>query len=570
MKNKILFLFLIQFFQIYTRIIETTDLNWALSEASPGDIIELKSSEYSSVPYKITKSGTNGNPITIKSSEGANIIFKGTNENCIFDFSEISYISIEGQFELKDALCGIKAMDVLNIKISGLKIYNIIQQGIVISGENNEISNNEIFDCVLENKEISKKLTYGWKQCIAIWGKKFNSYYSKNIIFNNNYIHDTWGEGLYFQKCDGCSSIGNNITNGFSMNIYLESSKNILIDSNILRVNSDEHNSHIGKACGIGLSSERGNENKIENIFIQNNIIVGTRIAIYFFQIGFSAYTKIKILHNTLWLIGVTSLWFEKPNNSPIDCELRNNLIYIDNWIAEFYPKSAWTIENNYYYNISKVPLEYCDTNKESKATKNIDLNYIFNNRRNNCNYYDENIDINCFRPSLIPSNDFQLFHNGSKPTTIEVNKDFSGCQRNEINPSIGAFEYSIGCSGEPFDFDFKVKFKINYYTSGTDVVKIIGNFCSWYIGDAPTFTQEENGNWVYTFDNIYDYFEYKFLIANGYIGIRWEEGSNRKFNLEDLTLAVKLSQSGYYENCDYIKDGNLVTLTCRWNVKSA
>ena len=42
-------------------------------------------------------------------------------------------------------------MDVSNIKISNLKIHNIQQYGIVISGENNEISYNEIYDCVLHH-----------------------------------------------------------------------------------------------------------------------------------------------------------------------------------------------------------------------------------------------------------------------------------------------------------------------------------------------------------------------------------------------------------------------------------
>ena len=130
------------------------------------------------------------------------------------------------------------------------------QYGLVLSGENNEISNNEIYDCVQENKSMVKKSTSGWKQCVTVMGKKYNSYYSKNITFKNNNIRNSFGEGLYFQKCDGCSSILNNITNCFSYNIYCYSSKNILIDRNIIRVNSDEYSSQVGNACGIGLSSE--------------------------------------------------------------------------------------------------------------------------------------------------------------------------------------------------------------------------------------------------------------------------------------------------------------------------
>lgn len=43
------------------------------------------------------------------------------------------------------------------------------------------------------------------------------------------------------------------------MNIYLDASKNILIEGNILRVTSDAYDTKWGSACGIGMSSESGN-----------------------------------------------------------------------------------------------------------------------------------------------------------------------------------------------------------------------------------------------------------------------------------------------------------------------
>ena len=135
-------------------------------------------------------------------------------------------------------------MSVTNVIISGLKIHDTQQHGIVISGEDNEVSNNEIYNCVLENKDVGKTLDYGWSQCVAAWGKDYNSGFSKNIIIKNNFIHEAYGEGLDFLKCDGCSAISNNITNGFSMNIYIDASKNILLDGNILRVTSDDYNTN--------------------------------------------------------------------------------------------------------------------------------------------------------------------------------------------------------------------------------------------------------------------------------------------------------------------------------------
>ena len=558
--NEILFiLLLIQFSLTYSKIIETDNLNLAISEALPGDTILLKAGIYSSIPYNL-KSGEEGKLITIKAIDGDSVMFIGNKESssCIFELNEISYISIEGPFELKDAFCGIKAMDVSNIKISGLTIHDTQQHALVISGENNGISNNEIFNCVLENKESSKNITYGWSKCVEIRGKHNNSYFSNNILLNNNNIHNTWGEGLYFQKCDICSAVGNNITNAFSMNMYIDKSKNIIINRNILRVNSDEHDSHLGNACGIGLSSEGGNINILDNIIIQNNIIIGTRIAIYFFQRGFSGYNKIKILHNTIWYISVTSLYFENPSNSPLDCELRNNLIYIDNWIADFYPKKSWTIGNNYFYNYSKVPNEYKDTDGESKAIQDLDFDKIFNNRFNNCNYYDKNIDIECFRPSTVPDDSFNLYHNGSKSTIIE-NKDYSGCIRDDTNPTIGAFEFFRLC----LEYDVQLKFIINYNTKANGDIGLTGSLWSWK--NIVQFNYEDENNWTYLFTHPPEYFEYKFVHVIGNEIKTWENGGNRKFNLNDLVKKIKLNYKGEYENCQYEKNQNIVILECFW-----
>ena len=127
-----------------SKTITSTDLNDALTQTSTGDIIELKSGTYTSVPYGL-KSGIKGNPIAIKEQDGAKVVFTGTSSSCIFDFYGVSFASIEGPFELKDAFCGVKAMNVNN----GLTVHNTQQHIIVISGEDNEISEKEIYDCFI-------------------------------------------------------------------------------------------------------------------------------------------------------------------------------------------------------------------------------------------------------------------------------------------------------------------------------------------------------------------------------------------------------------------------------------
>jgi len=566
MKNLLVFLFIVELSLMSSKTITSSDLKDALSKASAGDIIQLNAGTYSSVPYTL-KSGMAQSPITIRAVTGAKVIFTGTSSSCIFDFYGISYVNIEGPFELKNAFCGVKAMNVNNVKISGLTVHNTQQHGIVISGENNEVSGNEVYDCVMENKATAKTITSGWSQCVAAWSIT-NTKFSKNILFENNYIHDAWGEGLDFLKCDGCSAIKNNITNGFSMNIYLDASKNSLIEGNILRVTSSEHDTVWGGACGVGLASESGNEYKIENIVIQNNVMIGTRMGVYFFQLGPAGYTNIKILHNTLWLVSVNPFWFQNPNNSPAFCELRNNFAYFD-WFQEFAPKSAWTIGNNYYYNYEEVPYTFADTVGGSRAARTMDLNTIFNNKNNKCNYNDKNLDVECLRPSSTPNDWLKLYRSGSKPS-IKVEKDFSGCTRSTTTPSIGAFEFSEGCTensqnqGTGGDTtDLQVKFRMNYCTS--ESVKIVGDFCSWNVLSCPTLSNEGNCNWSYTFTKPKASMTYKFVIANGGSASRWENDPNRTFNLASLKSYVNSSSSGTYQSCSYSKSGSLVTLNCSW-----
>ena len=77
-------LFLITLSLIVSKTITTTDLKSAISQASPGDTIELQSGTYTDVHYGLP-SGTEGNPITLKAAEGAEVIFIGDYSTYIFE-----------------------------------------------------------------------------------------------------------------------------------------------------------------------------------------------------------------------------------------------------------------------------------------------------------------------------------------------------------------------------------------------------------------------------------------------------------------------------------------------------
>jgi len=187
---------LISFSLIDSKLIPTNDLKSALSEAEPGDIIELKSGIYRDAPYSL-KSGLPGYPIKIKSASYADVVFSGTQNSCIFEANSASYITIEGEMVFKNALCGIKAMNSNNINITGVIITDTKEQGIMISGKNHYIYNNTVVACSLSNKQNHEQERFEWYSCIEASSRNYYDYdYSKNITIEKNIIGYSYGEGI--------------------------------------------------------------------------------------------------------------------------------------------------------------------------------------------------------------------------------------------------------------------------------------------------------------------------------------------------------------------------------------
>ena len=560
---------LISFSLINSKLIPTNDLKSALSEAEPGDIIELKSGIYRDAPYNL-KSGLPGYPIKIKSAPYADVVFSGTQNSCIFEGNRASYITIEGEMVFQNALCGIKAMNSNNINITGVIITDTKEQGIMISGKNHYIYNNTVVACSLSNKQNHEQERFVWYSCIEVSSRNYYDYdYSKNITIEKNIIGYSYGEGIRINYCNDCHIIENNITNTLNMSIFIFTSNNTIAEKNLIRVSSNSYNSGYGRASGIGMSPYFNMT--LDNITITNNIIIGAKVGVFFFPDCIrGGYDKIKIFHNTLWNISQTPIRFEKAMNNPRDCEMKNNFIYV-NEAKEFESQSSWSFGYNIYYNTYDVPSIYYDTT--SKASKQLNISTIFNTVqgcKNNDYLYNLEIDAKCFHPSKTPGK-LKLYHYGT-PLTNRVYWDFSNCYRKySTNPSIGAFEFPQGCSEdvdpEPTpDTEYDVKFKINICTSGSFTVKMVGTLCNWNVGSCPDMIKEGNCTWSYTYkEGTLNSFNYKFVVSEGSIASMWENDPNRRFSGSSLVSLAKKIDSGIYESCNYVKEGKLITLTCNW-----
>ena len=557
---------------INTRTITTNDLHYALYEAEPGDTIELKSGFYRNHSYAL-KSGRFSKPITIKSAPNAQVYFIGEPDECIFEAENIEHVTFEGPMLLQDALCGFKFMNSSFIKITNVSIYNMRQQAILMSGFSNVITQNIIQGCVLENRETAKRKTSGWNQCLAIWGLPTGGF-SKHITISRNNISNSYGEAVYFLNCKFCHATENNITNGLFANIYIDSSKDIEITKNVLRVNSTEYNNKNGKACGIAMSPDI--YNSIERINIENNIIIGTRIGIYYFtQNTGGTYNNVKIYFNTLWNVDYTPLLFKYDyynytNESDVyGCEMKNNFIHFAGAV-EFEPKWAWRFASNYFYGTWNVPYIYRDYyDNTSKADSNLTFDSLFNQISGCEDYYDPNLKPECLRPSPEPGS-MQLYHSGTSINYRTYN-DIYSCTRSAYNPSVGAYEFPQECTEEvePQNItqNYDVIFNITYCTSGYRALKIIGSYCNWNAAKCTTMTKERNCIWTATFYNATELnFKYKFAETIQSSLYKVESDPFRNFDGEYLSYIATINgTTGIYEDCEYETIGNTITLYCSW-----
>jgi hypothetical protein len=146
----------------YTRLVPVataSQLNTALTNAQPGDLIELAAGTYTG--YRtITRSGTAANPIILCGPRSANIGGTGTAPSPINLNIQASYWTLSG-FSMQSVFTPLWLNGAHHVTVTGLEVSNVGDQAIAI--------------------------------------QKFSTY---NLI-NSNYIHDTgksapeYGEGIY-------------------------------------------------------------------------------------------------------------------------------------------------------------------------------------------------------------------------------------------------------------------------------------------------------------------------------------------------------------------------------------
>ena len=468
----LIFLFLFQISLLHSKIITVSpngsipSIEVAAYYAEPGDIIEIKGGIYTERQNVWGwRNGTADQPITLRPAEEETVIFDGsyvsyTEAVSFVNFNKISNWIIQGPIEIRNCpQGGFQAIESVNVTVSNLTIHDTKMWGLLVSGFDIVVEDNEVYNCVMSNEYSTAD--YGWSQCVMTWAWDYNrGEMSRNVTWQRNNIHDAWGEGIDIILCEGCTAKENNITNAFSVLLYIDNSRNVTVEKNVLRQNTDKYNTKKGfRPAGVAMGSENWMPNPIPitNVTIKNNLVIGSRIGVGYW--GWSNYySNIKIYHNTFWNGYGAMIYIDNPyvRGQAKDCEIRNNFFFVQDkyWAGTIgdMEKAAFTINSNYWYGMNWLPLP--DT--ETSGSKAIDMANIQPEQlffkdpmygcSNNLYWNDQNISPYCFRP-VNNGVWFNLMNGGSIPVKETVDDDFYNCRRNEYMPSIGYAESYLICN---------------------------------------------------------------------------------------------------------------------------
>lgn len=351
---------------------------YAISKAKAGQTIYVRGGTYNQ-NIVITKSGTEGNYITIRNYPNEKPVFDHTNYptdgGAIIELSKVNYIHIQGlKLCNKDLKSNsgygilmrqgnhiiIKDVEISNINVPDPTSSKVGANAIILYGNNASvpISNVLIDNCYVHDCQT------GWNEAVTVNG---NSEYV-NVI--NNRIENIGNIGLdfagHFNACKDssldqaryCVAVGNVVSkcvspNATSYGLYNDGGRDNTFDRNIVYECSG----------GIEIGSEEGakySDYPVKNVIVKNNLIynntqAGLSVGGYDNDATGIVYNT-KIYNNTIVNNGNSDYGVELGINKTSGTDIRNNIFYKDNDLelikVRFTEDLAGdlTFKNNCYY----------------------------------------------------------------------------------------------------------------------------------------------------------------------------------------------------------------------------
>jgi hypothetical protein len=233
----------------------------------------------------------------------------------IITIRKSEYVILDG-VEAKN-YCG-RAMQIQwgdHITVRNCLLHNVFEGGVNMNGEYITFENNEIHHACMKNRNGKIEAGWAWPASSSTHPSGQNRD-SKHIIYRNNWIHDTWGEGFIALRADDALIEGNTFANTWSIMCYMDYSINVTIRNNLFFADDTAFSRKqvlTFPATAVAWATEGGptypdykTDRAIENVKIYNNIMVGTGRGTMFYYYGSNSiknqtYKNILIAHNLIY-----------------------------------------------------------------------------------------------------------------------------------------------------------------------------------------------------------------------------------------------------------------------------
>jgi len=483
----------------------TIDLPYAsFEEASlnriPGDTIFVRGGEYTSRQKIKGAGGAIDNPIVIMPYNNEEVIIDGTTASVTMNQEllkiYIDYCIVDNITVRNSSGRGIGYHEVSNITIKNCTIHDVQYRAIGGYAHYVTIEGNEIYNAMManENGSICNNGDCnggGWSPAINARSNYLTNIPSTNIVIRNNNIYDCWGEGMNIVNTIGVLVEGNTISNTFSVGIYVDKAKDVVVKDNFVFMNDDLYNrpDRSYPANGISLSNEAVFHEfspQVSNVLIYNNILAGCGRGITYFQDSQNTepentYTNIGIYYNVIYApvdraFRIAEVGPEFP--APSFAYLKNNIIFSVEDQPSFFPQaSLWDISHNNW--IDSIPEFAMDVNSFTGTPYSVAPDLSIEDQSQ---YYLQ-AGSNCI---------------GAGTPIVGVTTDILGAFRDSLTPSVGIHEYALEGSPIANFYAGSTNSQINEVINFTD--SSIGGPSSWLwnFGDGNTSTMQ-NPSYSYT-----------------------------------------------------------------------
>lgn len=294
-----------------------------------GDIVNVRGGVYFET-VQINVKGTAAERITIRSYPGETAVFDGTgtarNIN-VLTLYKSAYVDLSG-FEVRNAgQIGICSWGSNNVRILGNRVHHSWRNGIYVGWDvmgvsyDNVVDGNTVYNNVLENANRAFP-NGGWATGISM-----ND--TERGRVTNNRVYENDGEGIVTILSKYTLIEGNELSDNFSVGIYVDNSRNVTVNANLMYSTGNSRYYRQGyPASGMATANEFYNRAlpSTDNTFT-NNIVINSRWGFFYgaYDAGGGLRNAV-VANNTFYKAESTMIWIE--DDAHKNNVFENNIFY--------------------------------------------------------------------------------------------------------------------------------------------------------------------------------------------------------------------------------------------------